>query len=335
MKKIMAIVLVAVMAAALFTGCETAAKAQPLKTGLGIVTSLTKSKDATADADGLAQTDSVVVAVLVDADGKIQNCSIDTAQTKINFSKDGKITSDKAASYPSKQELGANYGMAKASSIGKEWFEQANALATYVIGKTVDEVKGIAVSDEGKPTGTDLTSSVTMSITNYVAAIEKAVASAQDLGAKKGDKLGLGVLTTIDKSKDVAADAAGLAQAYSFYTATSFGADGKITSSVIDSTQGKVNFDATGVITSDLTAEVKTKNELGADYGMKSASKIGKEWNEQAAAFAKYVVGKTAADVAGIAVSEGKPTGTDLTSSVTVTISGFMTIIDKANTNAK
>ena len=31
------------------------------------------------------------------------------------------------------------------SGIGKEWNEQANAFAEYIVGKTVDEVKGIAV----------------------------------------------------------------------------------------------------------------------------------------------------------------------------------------------
>ena len=31
--------------------------------------------------------------------------------------------------------------MKRASSIGKEWNEQANAFADYVIGKTLDEIK--------------------------------------------------------------------------------------------------------------------------------------------------------------------------------------------------
>ena len=37
-----------------------------------------------------------------------------------------------APSFPSKNELGGGYGMGKASSIGKEWNEQAAALADYV-----------------------------------------------------------------------------------------------------------------------------------------------------------------------------------------------------------
>ena len=55
------------------------------------------------------------------------------------------------------------------------------------------------------------------------------------------------------------------------------------------------------------------------------------EWDEQAASFASYVTGKTAADVAGIAVDEGtKPTDADLTGSVTIAIVGFQALIAKA-----
>jgi len=78
-----------------------------------------------------------------------------------------------------------------------------------------------------------------------------------------------------------------------------------------------------------LTAPVKTKNELGDDYGMKAWGGAKYEWYEQAASFAKYVTGKTAAEVAGIAVSEGKPADTDLSSSVTISIGGFQALIAK------
>ena len=44
-----------------------------------------------------------------------------------------------------KNELAEGYGMKRASAIGKEWHEQAAALAKYVEGKTIDEVKTIAV----------------------------------------------------------------------------------------------------------------------------------------------------------------------------------------------
>ena len=305
------------------------------KTGLAVISSIEKSKAPAGTDDGLAQADSLVVAVLVGADGKILACDIDAAQTKINFSAEGKILTDKETIFKSKQDLGTEYGMAKASGIGKEWNEQANAFAAYVVGKTVDEVKGIAVNEEGVPAAEDLKSSVTIHIGDFIAAVEKAVANAEDLGAKSTDKLGLAVTTEISKSKDATAEEAGLAQAYSSYAVVTTDTDGKITSCYMDASQSSVNFDTKGVISTDLTVAPKTKQELGYDYGMAKASGIGKEWFEQADAFAAYAVGKTAAEVKGIAVSaEGYAADEDLISSVTVHVGPFIAIVEKAVTNA-
>lgn len=358
MKKVLALLLVLTMSLFAFVGCakeEPAAQPpaeqpkteepaqepseQPaeepaegaVKTGLAVVTSVAKSKDATADAQGVGQSDSVIVAVTVDKDGKIVKAAIDTAQTKINFSAEGKVTSDLTAVYKSKQELKEEYGMNKASKIGKEWYEQANALADYFVGKTVEEIKAIPTDDAGVTTDADLVSSVSIKINDYKAAVEKAVANAQDLGANAEDSLGLGVVTIISKSKDAAADAEGQTQAYSTYAVSTYDADGKITSTIIDASQANVKFDATGKISTDLTAAVKTKNELGEEYGMKKASQIGKEWFEQAAAFAQFVVGKTADEVAVIGMdAEGNATDADLVSSVTVGIDAFLEVVVKA-----
>ncbi len=360
MKKLLALILVLSIALFAFVGC---AKEQPapapseepkteepkteepkteepsaegeVKTGLAVVTSLEKSKDATADAEGVSQSDSVVVAVTVDNDGKIVKAVIDTAQTKINFSNEGKVTTDLATVFKAKQELKEEYGMAKASKIGKEWYEQANFLAEYIVGKTAEEVKAIP-TDAGVPTDADLVASVTIKIDGYKEAVEKAIANAQDLGAGAEDKLGLGIVTTIAKSKDAAADAEGQAQAYSIYTVSTFDAEGKITSNILDASQATSKFDATGKISTDLTAPVKTKVELGDDYGMKKASKIGKEWFEQAAAFSQYIVGKTVEEVKAFTTDEtGHNTEADIVSSVTVGIDEFKTVIEKAFNTAK
>ncbi len=338
MRKLLTGVLSLTLVATMFTACgktedKATSAAAAAKTGLAVITSVGKSTPA-GEAEGLAQVDSTVVAVLVGADGKILACDIDASQAKIKFSKEGKLVTDIATTFKSKQELKTDYGMGSKSGIGKEWNEQADAFAAYVVGKTVDEVKGIALN-EGAPADADLTSSVTIHVTDYIAAIEKAVANAQDLGAKSTDKLGLGVSTDMSKSKDAAADAAGVAQAYSFYSAVTTNADGKITSCVIDASQGTVNFDATGAISTDLTVAQKSKQELKEEYGMKKASGIQKEWYEQANAFASYVTGKTLDDVKGIAVSaDGVATDADLVSSVTVHVQSFITIVEKAVASA-
>lgn len=325
MKKLTVVILAVLLVSALCV----AANSGKVKTGLAVITELTKSVDAGAK-PGLAQIDSTVVAVTVDGKGRIVKCVIDAVQSKINFDASGKLITPKNTMFRTKTELGDAYGMKKASKIGKEWKEQAAALAKYVTGKTVNEIKNIAVDAGKHPTGSDLKTSVTMSIGDYIEAIEKAVAQAQDLGASSADELGLGVVTNMSHSVN-AGEKPGLAEGYSTYVAITKDSKGKITSCVIDASQGKVNFNTSGKIITDLKARVKSKNELAESYGMKRVSKIGKEWNEQAAAFAKYVTGKTPDQVANIAVNkDGKPTGSDLLASVTMSINDFQAALAKA-----
>jgi len=313
--------------------------ASAVKTGMGIISDASGSKDATADANGSAAVNSYVAAVTIDSSGKIIKCKLDQAQTKIEFSNKGEVVTPLDSIFASKQDMGAAYGMKKGSGIGKEWNEQATAFAQYCEGKTVDEIKGIAVNDKGEPTGADLTSSVTITVTTFMAVVEKAVANAQDMGATADDTLGLGVETNIGHSANYGANTSspdGVAQAYTTYVATSFSKDGKITSVLIDASQTNVNFDQTGKITSDLKAALQTKDELGDAYGMKKASSLGKEWNEQAASFASYITGKTVDEVKGIAVNDkGGATSADITSSVTIGVADFIKLVGLAAGNAR
>lgn len=149
-----------------------------------------------------------------------------------------------------------------------------------------------------------------------------------------GMKAGLGVITKLESSAD-AGEKDGLAQIDSTIAAVLLDGEGKIISCRIDEVQSKVNFDASGKITSDTSAPVQSKALLGEAYGMKKASGIGREWNEQASAFADYVTGKTAEEIQGIAVNEkGAPAGDDLSASVTISIGGFQRAIEKAAANA-
>ena len=205
-----------------------------LKTGLALVSVVSSSsKAATADADGNAQADTTFVAVLVDGDGVIQDCLIDCVQTKIAFTAAGEIVTAADTAFDSKIVLDDAYDMRKASPIGAEWDEQANFLADYVVGKTIDEVKGIALDDGGKPTDADITTGCTMNIAEIVTGIENAVANAKVLGANVGDTLYLNCNAIVsDSSKAATADGNGNAQA--------------------DVTVGAYTLDASGVITSCL-----------------------------------------------------------------------------------
>ncbi len=302
-----------------------------LKTGLYISTSVKDSKAAAGEEAGEAKYDVTMVAVLVDDAGIIRDCIIDGIAASVKFDAAGAITTDLTAAPQTKNELGENYGMVAWGGAIAEWDAQAAALANFAIGKTVEELKNGAIDETGKaPAGSDLASSATIYLGGYVAAIEQAAANAQHLGAQAGDELRLAAINGIGSSAGATEEAAGNAQLDCDVTALTL-KDGVITSCAIDAVQAKVAFDTTGAVTSDVTAPVKTKNELGPDYGMVAWAGAVAEWNEQAASFASYVTGKTAEEVMGIAVNEGtKPTEADLSASVTIAIGGFQALVQKA-----
>ena len=299
----------------------------PVKTGLSVTTALSGT-EATADAEGLAQADITIVAVTVDAEGKINSCVIDQIQAKNTFNAAGEITTTDTA-FPSKNELGEDYGMVAWGGAKTEWNEQAAAVAEYVIGKTAEEVQGITIVEGGKAGDADLASKATIAIAGFIDPIVAAVNNAQDLGAAHWDTLQLVSVTTPADNAAATADKEGTASAYATVAAVTTHYD-EITSCVIDAVQANVSFDVTGKITTDFTAPVLTKNEKGADYGMVAWGGAIAEWNEQAAAFASYITGKTISEVSSIAVDEaGKTTDVDLVSSVTIKIGDFKALIEK------
>ncbi len=302
-----------------------------LKTGLAVIAGIGDSKSAAADATGEGKYDVTLVGVLVDDNGVIQDCIIDGISTSVQFDAAGALVTDVAVAPQTKNELGENYGMVAWGGAIAEWDQQAAALASFAVGKTVEELKSGAIDETGKaPAGTDLATQATIYLGGYVSAIEKAVANAQHLGAQTGDTLKLVAVNEISDSTSATADEEGLAQLYTTASALTFNGD-TITSCAIDAVQAKVNFDTTGAVTTDLTAPIQTKNELGENYGMVAWGGAIAEWDAQAAAFASYITGKTAADVADIAVNEKTaPTDADLTASVTIKIGGFQDLVAKA-----
>jgi len=353
MKRVLSILLVLMLSLAMFAGCakpgSTTKDATPtpapltgdgiVKLGIGQVTSIAKSKSLDGDKAPVAQVDTVMAAVGFDKDGKVVKVTIDTAQTKVNFDTALQVTSDLAAKYKTKVELGDEYGMKKSSGIGKEWFEQAAELEKWMIGKTADEIKSMKLKD-GKPDDADLTSLVTVTVTDYINAVVEAYENAVNLQTS-AQTVGLGHVVTIDKSKGVDGDKGPLAQVDNVMAAAAFDKDGKIAGVVIDNAQTKVNFDVNGVLTSDVSAEYKTKVELGNDYGMKKNSGIGKEWFEQIIELEKWMVGKTVDEVKGMKVKAkddshpAVPDVAELTSLVTVSVEGYLEAVAEAFANKK
>ena len=296
-----------------------------LKLGLAVAPSIAKSASATAEEGGKADYDVTVVAVLVDDEGIIRDCIIDSVATSVAFDAAGQAGE---LVVQTKNELGENYGMKAYAGSQYEWNEQAAAVAAFAVGKTAEEMRTGAVTEAGMAKDADLASVATIYIGSYVSTIEKAVANAQHLGSASGDELKLAVINSVAGAP--AGDEDGYVELTVDVAAATMNGD-VFTGCYIDALQAKVTFDASGVLTTDVAAAPLTKNELGENYGMKAYAGAKYEWNEQAANFASYITGKSAADVAGIAINEStKPAGgTDLAASVTISIGGFQALIEK------
>lgn len=171
--------LLVVGAAVAFTGCSGAGSG--LKLGFASKTTESQSTDLTDKngvKSGTAQSDTIMCSVLVDNAGKVNKIFIDRVWAPITFDDTGKIITPKGTAFPSRRALGDQFGMKKASPIGREWYEQADAIQTWMTGKTADQIKNMKTKTDanGKATSAepDLTSSATVSISEF---IEVAVAA--------------------------------------------------------------------------------------------------------------------------------------------------------------
>jgi len=371
MKRIMIFALLAAMAAALFLGCRdnrrsggvtlttprveadaaaeatgaATAGAEPgaaagiageggqIRTGLGVVTSVASSRSASGGSDGQAQVDSTLIAITVDENGLIARASFDAVQTRVAFNAQGQIVTDLSAPVRTKAELGDGYGLHRASGIGREYSEQMAALERWAVGRTPAVFSSMPLSG-GRAAGADLTASVTVNLSSHLNAMNRAAASLRSGDAPGGHRMGLGVATEIGASRSAAAGQAGRARVASYYAVLTLGENNVIVSAWLDSSQTDVEFDASGALL-PLPDAALTRYELGDRYGMRGASPIGREWNEQMRDLARWMVGRTPAQVIGMSLNDGRPAAADLTASVTVNIAPMLAAVARAAENAR
>lgn len=317
----------------------TAAGAPITFFGLGHVTSIASSKDATGTATAVAQVDTVMAAVAFDINGKVVKATIDNAQTKVNYDKNMQITSDTTVPQKTKVELEEGYGMARVSSIKLEWFQQIQNFADWMVGKDITEIKALKVkvrdaSHTNVPDVPELTSLVTITIQDYIAAVEDAWKNA--VAVKPGAvRMGLGQTISIAKSKSATDKAAASAQVDDTMVAALFDNRARVVESIIDTAQTKVAFDTTGKVKSDKTAENKTKKELKEGYGMAAASSLKLEWYQQIENFEAWMVGKKVKDIMTMKLKDNEPDVPELTSMVTVTVQDYIAALVEAYKHAK
>ncbi len=321
MKKV-GVLLVAFCMLLSFAGCAAGGKQNDDKSKTLLGMSVYADDDVDEDE---ASVDAVIAAVLTDDDGVILACRLDEIEIGPKM-QNGKL--QEVTDFRTKGELGDEYGM-KAAGAKQEWFEQAEAFCKYVVGKTANEVAGIETKD-GKATDADLTAGCTMDITDFMTAVSEAAKDAKEYSVSASDKLGLAVTASRYAESD------DTEPRYDFiFSAVTVSADGKLTGCAVDELQ-KTFPVAGGAFTENTEADdrLKTKKQLGDDYGMKAASAIGKEWKDQAAALQQYLTGKSSADIGAITLADGKPTDPDLTAVCTIGVTGILENVQKAMKNA-
>lgn len=146
--------------------------------GMAVDSAVSPAED---DDDGRAEAEVTTCALFLDQEGKILSVKFDCTEAIATYNKAGAVTWPDT--YKSKKELGYDYGLKKYSSIGKEWFEQVNALEDYCTGKTVSDVSSMQLKEEdgkkGVPAAAELTSTCTISCDQFIEALKKAEMSAK------------------------------------------------------------------------------------------------------------------------------------------------------------
>ncbi len=343
MKKFISIALVLALAISVIAmvGCG---KNEPLKLGLGVVSSLGEVKNAEGEVNGSGELNTTAIAVLLDKDNKIVAIDLDSAQIKAGWTSEGKAVATE--DFRTKYELGADYGMSEygtkhdgSDGEVKEWNEQADAFMATATGKTLDEVKAM-MGEDTYATGDLAAAGCTISVGEFIAALEKAVANAAESTATDENKLNLAIVSSAENT-DASEDASGKASLSSTIVAAVVDADAKVVVSKTDSVAADIAFDVKGVSTTDATVEIKTKGELGADYGMAATINYGPqndpngdgkvlEWNEQAAAFDAALVGKTASEFTALAGEDGRGTGDLAAAGCTISVGDMIKAAEKA-----
>lgn len=224
------------------------------------------------------------VALVTDADGKIVACRLDCAEASLKLA-DGELAT--VANVTTKVELGDAYtGMASGS-----WAVQAKAFEDFIVGKTAAEV---AALDLATVTGCTMSSSMA----TFKTIIAKAFAYERQVAFKTAGTVTLGLGINASLTGSVADGSAKVAADF----AASVLVDGKVAASIIDSNEQSVTLAVTdGALTVTPGTYKGTKNEQGDAYDSYSPMAAGR-WYQQAQAYANTANGKTAAEVADLAI---------------------------------
>lgn len=151
--------------------------------GLGVYTEVEKAASAyveDGDAyDGSFEVDSTVCALVLNDEGVIVSVQFDVGQITVKFSAEGAVLTEAGTVVLSKRDKGDNYNMVKYGGSIAEWYQQAQAMEAYCVGKTVEEVLSMSLNEKGAPDVEDLKASCTIGVESFLKALEIAANNAR------------------------------------------------------------------------------------------------------------------------------------------------------------
>ena len=313
-----------------------------------------------------------VATVVLDVDGRILACRIDSIQNKFTIDYDYEEIIFR--NLRTKMEMGDEYGMSAAINYGMdwngdgrvlEWYDQAKAFEAHVVGMTAAEVEAMG---EAQLPGTSyiistdadlLAAGCTIQINDFKAAVVKACNDEQAVtfAAVENFTLGVGINSADDGSIFVGEGEVAAKVSLNVEFAGSVIVDGKIVAALNDAYQPAVSIDWEGAV---LYANVGKLDAYGNDLGLMTKRELkenyamsGKpwspdndgdgrvlEWYVQSAAFSAHVVGMTAAQVKNMGTKlvndHYMSTDADLIAAgCTIQITGLMDVVSEAANNAR
>mgnify|MGYP001179504465 FL=1 len=325
MKKLLGILLVMLL---VLVGCgkkeetPTPQEGATYKVGTAVITS-EKGTDA-GEEEGSMQVDTYYAHLVLDGD-VIKDVYIDAAQNSVKFGTDDAITDFKGAG--TKKELGDDYNMKKYGNAVAEWYEQIESLEEWMIGQTVDEVLAMPTYEKDDnhvavPDVEDLKSSVTITVETYLELVKLAAENAVEVK----DVVKVGTASTTSAKEDALEINTNIAT-------VALNGNDEIVFAFIDAAQNKADLEGGKISLHGIT---KSKKQLGADYGMAVGNPNAvAEWDVQVESFEDHITGQKLSDVLGMKLSDGAPADADLKSSVTINVSGFLELIEKADKQAR
>ena len=288
-----------------------------------------------------AQINATIATVVLDSNGVIVDCKIDAVQNKYTIGDTVEFTS-----LLTKKELGFNYNMAAYGTPNwgttvKEWFEQAAIFEQYVIGKTAAELEALEYQEVNNHLISKdealLNAGCTIQIGEFVDAVVKACNDEQATTFTTEGEMVLGLGVNNADNGSTGDDFEATIKMNIDYAAV-VTVDGVIVAALNDAAQPQATIED-GEVTG--TAKLISKRDLKEGYNMaafgsdNNGDGIVLEWYVQSAAFSKYIVGKTPAQVAELetALVGGHYISTDevlLNAGCTMQITGIMDVVAEA-----